>query len=154
MSDFSIVDGLSIPRRLLALIESGLWPRTSDEAMRQNLRSLVAKDRIQFFAPGEERMYLLNPPFHTVAKLMKSNKFWSRFAAIEEIAPELSINIGDFGLGSDAPVLLDYRADRSTPAVIHLLWRKPDPNTWVRCADNFDQFADLLGLDSSIGLGH
>jgi hypothetical protein len=65
--------------------------------MRQNLRSLVPKERIQLFAPDEERMYLLNPPFHTVAELMAHNKFWSRFAAIEDISPELSINVGDFG---------------------------------------------------------
>jgi hypothetical protein len=75
-------------------------------------------------------------------------KFWSTFAALEGISPELSVILGDFGLGSDAPILLDYRDDRSTPSVICLKWRKPEPNVWVRCADCFDQFVDMLGLDA------
>jgi len=74
--------------------------------------------------------------------------FWSRFGALEEISPELCVDIGDFGLGSDSPILLDYRQDRSNPAVIRLQWRKPQPNGCVRCADSFDEFADMLGLDS------
>ncbi len=57
------------------------------------------------------------------------------------------MDIGDFGLGSDSPILLDYRADRQSPAVIRLLWKNPGPNVWVRCADDFDLFADMLGLD-------
>jgi hypothetical protein len=32
------------------------------------------------------------------------------------------------------------------PPVIRLKWQKPLPNVWVRCADNFDAFTDLLGL--------
>jgi hypothetical protein len=43
--------------------------------------------------------------------------------------------------------VLDYRQDRNNPSVIRLKWQKPQPNTWVRCAENFDQFADMLGLD-------
>ena len=48
----------------------------------------------------------------------------------------------------DSPILLDYRQDRSNPAVIRLHWRlPPEPNVWVRCADTFDGFADMLGLE-------
>jgi hypothetical protein len=149
MDDFSTVDGLAIPRRLLALIGSGLWPRTAKEAMRQNTHSLVPKERVQVFAPNESRLYLLAPPFHTVATLMTQNNFWARFAALDEISPELSAEIAAFEIGSDSPILLDYRPDRSDPAVIRLLWQKPKPNIWVRCADSFDEFADILGLDCS-----
>jgi hypothetical protein len=38
----------------------------------------------------------------------KSN-FWSRFGALEQISPELSVDLGFFGLGSDSPIVLDYR---------------------------------------------
>jgi hypothetical protein len=142
-------DGLPIPKRLLTLIDSGLWPQSIDEERQQNLRSLVSKERIQLFAPQEERIYLLRPPFNTVATLMVRNKFWSRFAALNQISPELAVDIADFGLGSDSPILLDYRPDRLNPVVIRLLWRKPEPNIWIRCADNFDEFAEMLGLDRS-----
>jgi hypothetical protein len=149
MVNGSTAGNTPLPKRLIALIDSGLWPRTDAEERQQNLRSLVSAERIQLFAPEERKIYLLKPPFRTVAKRMSGGeeKFWSRFGALEEISPELCLQIGAFELGSDSPILLDYRQDNSSPAVIRLLWRKPQPNTWVRCADSFDQFANMLGLD-------
>jgi hypothetical protein len=73
--------------------------------------------------------------------------FWSEWGALAEIAPDLALNVGDFGIGADSAIVLDYRHEN--PAVIRLLWRKPEPNVWVRCANNFDEFADLLGLEKS-----
>jgi hypothetical protein len=148
-----LVDGLSIPDRLVTLIDRGLWPRTAKEAQRQNTYSLVPAERIHLFAPEEDKIYLMAPPFHTVATIRQSQgkgKFWDRFAAPEGISPELSVDIGDFELGSDSPILLDYREDRLNPIVIRLKWRKSLglPNIWVRCADSFDEFADMLGLGS------
>jgi hypothetical protein len=170
--DTTMVGSLQMPKRLLALIDSGLWPRNEAEANRQNLKSLVPKERIQLFAPEEEGIYLIWPPFHTVAERMRNAKrrrdgeewFWSTFAAPEGISPDLSVFIGDFGLGSDAPILLDYREDRSNPAVIRLkvnpLFGETMPNdrkrvtgwanVWLRCADTFDAFADMLGLEQHI----
>lgn len=147
-SDF-MVGNLPLPKRLIDLVESGLWPQTADEALRQNLRSLVSKERIQLFAPQEDRIYLLSPPFHTVAKRMsgKGGNFWSKYGALEGIAPDLSVVIADFGIGSDSPILLDYRKDPDSPTVIRLLWRKPASNIWVRCAETFDEFADMLQLE-------
>ncbi|MGA8214502.1 MAG: hypothetical protein WB799_12975, partial [Candidatus Sulfotelmatobacter sp.] len=77
------------------------------------------------------------------------DKFWKSFAAPEGILPELSVDIAAFGLGSDAPILLDYRESRSDPSVIRLRirWQMGQPNLWLRCADTFDEFADMLGLD-------
>lgn len=68
--------------------------------------------------------------------------------ALGEISPDLALNIGDFGLGADSAVVLDYRQEN--PPVIQLVWRKPEPNTWVRCADTFEQFADMLGVDQNV----
>jgi hypothetical protein len=76
----------------------------------------------------------------------------------------LSVDIADFGMGSDSPILLDYRPDVSNPAVIRL---KLNPvlgetlasgrkrvvgwaNVWLRCADTFDAFADMLGLEQGV----
>jgi hypothetical protein len=164
-SDPTMVGSLSLPKRLLTLIDSGLWPKTPVEAMHQNIRSLVSKERVQVFAPEQDRMYLLSPPFSTVAARMTHNrKFWVRFGALEQISSELSVLIADFGLGSDSPILLDYRPDGSNPAVIRLIlnpvlgetlasgrkrvvgWA----NVWLRCADTFDAFADMLGLEQGV----
>ncbi len=145
-----MVGDLLLPKRLIALIESGLWPRTEKEALRQNLKSLVPKERIKLFAPEEDRLYLFPPPFNTVAnKQLKegAGKFWSRYCSLDEIVPALSVEIGGFAIGSDSPILLDYRQDISNPKVIRLQWQRPGPNTWVCCANTFDEFADILALD-------
>lgn len=160
--DLTTVGNLPLPKRLVTLIEAGLWPRTQEQEMRQNIRSLVSKERIKSFAPDQDEIYLVRPPFSTVATLIAhGDQFWSRFGALEQIAPELSIYMGNFGLGSDSPILLDYRRDISSPVVIRLKLNPqlgemmPDgrrkllgwANAWLRCADTFEAFADMLGLD-------
>jgi hypothetical protein len=151
--DSTAVDDLPLPKRLLRLLDSGRWPRTDEEASNQNLKSLVPKERIQLFAPEESTIFLYTPPFYTVAADIAGRQkrghptFWSTYAALDGISPELSLVIGDFGLGSDAPILLDYRQGGSNTPVIRLQWRRPEANVWVRCADSFDGFADMLGLD-------
>lgn len=142
---------LPLPKRLLALIDSGLWPRTHEEEMRQNLRSLVPEERVHLFAPNENHLYLFRPPFLTVAERMKGTgaQFWLKFGALNEISPELSLEIGAFEIGSDSAIVLDYRRDFDNPAVIRLKWQKPKPNVWECCADTFDEFADMLALDKS-----
>ena len=145
------VDGLRIPERLVKLIDRGLWPRTEAEARRQHLRSLVPEERIHLFAPEEDKIYLMKPPFFTVTKLRSGGEeqFWATYGAPEGISSDLSVVIGAFEIGSDSPILLDYKEDRSNPTVIRLQWRKALglPNAWVRCANNFDDFADMLGLE-------
>jgi hypothetical protein len=90
-----MVGKLPLPKRLLSLIDTGLWPRTPAEAMHQNIRSLVSKERVQVFAPDEDRIYLLSPPFSTVAtRIAHNDKFWSKFGALEQILPNLSVLLG------------------------------------------------------------
>jgi hypothetical protein len=164
--DFAMVGTLPLPKSLLKLIETGRWPRTHEEELRQNIRPLVSTERIKSFAPDQDRIYFVRPPFNTVAELIASHEgeFWSTFGALEQISPDLSVFIGDFGLGSDSPILLDYRNDRSAPSVIRL---KLNPihgetlknggkkvlgwaNLWLRCADTFDAFTDILGLEQGV----
>ena len=146
------VDGLQIPERLVALINGGYWPRTLDEELRQNLKPLVEEARVRIVAPEQNRIYFFRPPFTTVARLRNGNekKFWATFEAPEDVEAELSVSIGDFGLGSDAPILLDYRKNQLSPTVIRLKWNYGvrHRNEWLLCANDFDEFADILCLDS------
>jgi hypothetical protein len=141
---------LTLPPLLTQLIANGRWPRDSNEAQMQNLRPRVPEERIKLLAPEESMLYLLAPPFHTVRALSESNGFWtSEDAAPSEIDFDLCLDIGDFGLGSDAPILLDYRHDRVQPRVLRLRWSRDvprGPNHWVSMAPNFDAFAQALGL--------
>ena len=149
--NFTTAGGLKLPQRMAALIESGVWPRTSMEAMRLNTKPLVSVEQVHRFAPEENKVVLYPPPFVTIAEELRNDQvgFWSKFGALQKISPELTLVIGDFGMGSDAAIALDYRADRDYPSVIRLLWREGgERNTWVGCAKTFDEFADMLGLTS------
>jgi hypothetical protein len=145
------VDGLSIPARLVSLIDAGIWPRNSDESNLQNSRCLVPKEYIHRFAPEEDMLFLYPPPFHTLTKTVAGGEdsFYSNFGALNEISPEASIEIADFGLGADATILLDYRHSTIAPRVIRLRWAGEwgvIDNHWVVCGESFDQFADMLEL--------
>ena len=64
--------------------------------------------------------------------------------ATHEIDPALTLIIGDFGLGSDAPIALDYRKDLNNPSVICLQWNLNADNHWGEIAPNFAEFAQML----------
>ncbi len=135
---------LNIPKALTALIESGFWPRNSAEADRQNLRCLVPEASVRLFATEEERIYFYPPPFRTVRQDQAKNSFWSDpRSATHEIKPDLTVIIGDFGIGSDAVLLLDYSQTATDPRIIRLKWAE-EGNHWVEVTATFDQFAKML----------
>ena len=113
---------------------------------------IVPLERVHLFAPEEHTLILDPPPFIILAEELGEipDCFWAQFGASEKISPELTIIIADyFGLGSDTFVAVDYRADRDNHAVIRLLWRRQGQrNTWVPCAETFDEFADMLGPEA------
>jgi hypothetical protein len=138
-----VVNGLVIPELLQVMLAAGRWPRTADEAQKQNLRSLVPADRNRRLAS----IYFYAPPFHTVAQIVAKDDFYARFGALHELTPEAAIQIGDFGLGSDSPILLDYRNGVTDPRVLYLEWTDAGkPNYWVEMAPDFPSFVELLGL--------
>lgn len=116
--------------------------------MAQNLRSLAPPERVAALAPEEELLYLYMPPFSTVRKAARKNDYWNHHhCAPHEIDFDLSLIIGDFGLGSDAPILLDYRTSATIPRVIRLKWSENGKsNRWVHMADDIAHFVDALGL--------
>jgi hypothetical protein len=73
--------------------------------------------------------------------------FWEKFAAIDQITPERALIIGDFGMGSDSPIVLDFRENEADPPVLRLRWgSRGEGSVWVQGATNFDSFAKLLGF--------
>jgi hypothetical protein len=141
---------LYLPRLLGQLIEGGRWPGTIEAAGRQNFHPLVDSDRIRGMAPEESTIYLNPPPFRTIRDRVKDKEspFWRHpMSAPSEIDFDLSVMIGDFGDGSDAPILLDYRVNLEEPQVIRLRWRLPqNDNHWVVMAPDFETFVHSLGL--------
>ncbi len=152
-------DGLEVPQLINSLVATGRWPATAQDELRQNLRQLVAPEQITKVVADEEYLYLYAPPFSSVADdyaahQMQDWNFWTEYGAIHEIDPNKALLIGDFGPGSDAPILLDYRTGPE-PSVIKLAWHShPDGSgsytpttTWVKIADSIQEFAELLGLN-------
>lgn len=67
-------------------------------------------------------------------------------AAPPEVDFDPALDIGDFGRGSDAPILLDYREDPEAPRVIRPR-RSPDEGANHRAvmAPTFELFVRELG---------
>ncbi|WAS96886.1 hypothetical protein [Nannocystis punicea] len=138
---------LPLPPLLVLLIDQGRWPRTREEALGQHRRPWVELTRIHALAPEEDGLYLARPPFVTVRAEMARNPFWGDpLSDPGGIDPDLALVLGDFGLGSDAPILLDYRLDLAQPQVLRLLWSRSEGNRWVVAAPDFAGFAAALGL--------
>src|ERR1700677_1899293 len=145
---------LALPPELEKMIRDGFWPSTHAAAMAQNLKPLIPKERITKFAPEEDELHFNPPPFRTILERMSGREgkyFWRRpEASIHEVDPSLALVIGDFGLGSDAPIILDYRCDRLNPSVFRLRWSTDEgksvfsDNHWVKIADTFAEFAAFL----------
>jgi len=137
---------LRIPTEIGVLIESGLWPANEEEANKQNLKCLIPEASVRALAPEESKLFLYPPPFSTVQEVMSGAEadFWKDAGtAVSEIAPALTLLIGDFGAGSDAPMALDYRDDVRNPPVIRLRWSS-EGNHWVKIAASLAEIVPIL----------
>jgi hypothetical protein len=133
---------LTLPPELTALIESGVWP-TPNNVQQQNLHSIVPESVIRSFAPEESKLYLYPPPFTTIRKSI-GDSWWSNpMSTLSELDPDRTMLIGDFGLGSDAPLALDFRRSISEPSVIRLKWAN-EGNHWVEVTPTFKEFAAII----------
>ena len=110
----------AIPDLLAQLLARGIWPADSSAGRSQNLQSLVPPDRVRLFAAEQDTIWFQPPPFRTIAHCVVaggSADFWPKFGALEQIVPSKALVIGDFGLGSDAPIILNYACSASQPPV-------------------------------------
>jgi hypothetical protein len=142
--------GWTIPIRLQRLVESGWWPHDEAAAMKQNLHPLVTETQVRAFASDESTIFFLPPPFHTVSDLLASNeRYWtSEMACPAGISFDHCVVIGDFGLGSDAPILLDYRTDALRPSILRLCFGETFAQSrWVKAAEDFDAMCEILHID-------
>jgi hypothetical protein len=116
----------------------------------QQLHPIILADRVPKFASEETLICLQPPPVPTIAKERAAGgagDFWERFGALDQIDPERALIIGDFGIGSDSPIILDYARNASSPPVLRLRWGpQGQGNKWVQGACDFDEFAAMLGL--------
>jgi hypothetical protein len=148
----------AIPTIICDLIASGIWPKDAKSAMAQNLQPLVSRERLRRFAPDEDHLYLYAPPFRTIADEVASSspvvaeRFWKALGALGQIIPEKALILGDFGQGSDAPIILDYSRDSLDPPVFRLRYSAGGRTDWVQAAANLAEFSAILGfIDGECG---
>ena len=164
--DIPVVDGLPLPRELVALIEAGVWPNYDGLSFeqqdasywRQHTQPLITKEKVHLFAPDENLIILAAPPFRTLQSRLQGSeaRFWKERGALDEVVPELILFIGSFEHGSDSAIALDYGKDKTNPSVIRLKWfssqerlsdgRFKVETHWVPVAPTFAAFAEMLGL--------
>lgn len=141
---------LDLPAELTALITKGAWPRTEHESNRQRLRGApIPRELIQQLVPEESEMWLCPPPFRTIAERCAAGegKYWDEFGSLDQIDPARTLLIGDFGIGTETAIALDYRRPGS-PAVLRLSWTGGQLKTrWVPFFPSFGEFAAALGLE-------
>jgi hypothetical protein len=141
-----------LPETLARLISQGVWPGPAGPSMTaQQSAPLISPDRVRRFAEEESLICLESPPFCTVAQEIRkggAGDFWERFGALHQIVPEQALIIGDFGIGSDSPIVLDFHKNATDPPVLRLRWGRTNDerNEWVQGATNFEFFARQLGF--------
>ncbi len=145
-----IIESLPLPVALTELIESGNWPANAAEANQQHRGRMIPSHLVKEVADDEEEIYLHPAPFHTIAHECGKSRstFWDECGALNEIDPSRAVILGDFGMGSDSPIILDYRVSLTDPEVWRLKWGEPygSGNHWKIVAPTFSQFASKLRL--------
>ena len=128
-------------------MEAGRWPGRGDGVVHQEF--LVPRLLLTPFCDSSsdyDYLHLYPPPF----ELAHPGQFWTTVCADSDINLEALLAIGDFGWGTDAPIILDYGRSEDQPSVRCL--RYPDAGSlrseWVHMADSFDEFVDYFGLDT------
>jgi hypothetical protein len=155
-------DEMIVPKELLELIESGKWPglqqgrkERNQAIVRQESAPLISRDRVRSFIPDESLIILFPPPFTPLEGKVAKAALDSFRGAPDPANPPgdldftRCLDIGDFGLGSDSPIVLDYRLSHDNPPVLRLRWNTEGVrfrNRWVLIASTFREFAKLLGL--------
>ena len=78
-----------LPTGLTRLIAEGVWPSPDGPSMNaQELRPIIASDRVRRFADDESLLCLSPPPFRTIADQRgagRSGGFWERFGALDHL---------------------------------------------------------------------
>ncbi|MCB1582888.1 MAG: hypothetical protein KDI92_07475 [Xanthomonadales bacterium] len=145
---------MKLPKKLELLIESGFWPNKQN-VNQQYIESLVNLESLKTLIPDEIQIYFYNPPFYTVKESIEfGNDYWNWpevKPSLSEIDIDKTLIIGDFGLGSDTLLALDYSKSMISPSVIRFKWFDENPiknNKWLVVCESFDEFLKKLKIET------
>lgn len=140
-----------IPILLQTLIETGRWQHPGDDVLQREIPKLL--DAVEF------RDWL---PENTVSAEIEgafTREDWDTFKLYRDGQPERplpwlnadkSILIAVNRIpGDDVAIALDYRDSKDAPLVVASCWPDNEYHEWFKVADNFDIFAQSLGLTTA-----
>lgn len=139
-----------IPKTLRMLIDCGVWPTNYDGAVTNPLQ--IPMGRLKELLPEENDIYLYAYPFYTIAEFIRRigvASVYTELYKLDELDVAKAVEIGCFGHGSDAAIILDYRYNETEPTVLAQKWDGSD-NNWIQIAADFDEFAAMTNLDKMI----
>lgn len=137
--------GLDFPKSLLDEIESENWQNGFfDQNIRHLLTELKLSQNLDIFYYSRMTIESESKSFHNIMESGNKEEIdmfvgeYSKISKEKTIAPEFTMLIADFGLGSDQPIALDYRRDLSQPEVWMLVWG--EKNYWTMISSTFENF--------------
>jgi len=148
------VGNLVIPDEIQLLIDREIWPKNSMEM--QELKPFFSEDIVQKIAPEMSVICFASPPFSTIKNMIDKGDYFWLDPNIDNSSVDLAlvVDIGDFGMGTDTSIALDYSKNIFCPSVIRLEWYKHNPDNpnitkarWVKISDSFSEFCRMLEID-------
>lgn len=140
---------LKIPNAILTLAEKGIWPNEQLSSYQEGCNFIEDEVLVQKIAPDEKYIF-----FHTLSgfrtmadEIMFDEELWHEIGALNQIDVNKCLVIGDFGLGSDTPIILDYSENYEHPTVKRLVWKSDvTKNYWEVIAKDMEEFVKILEL--------
>jgi hypothetical protein len=139
-----MVNGLPLPRELVALMESGRW------------KMPVNRSGVDRLFPENRGLYLygidlMDSETRTLFDPHRQGRMWlgapDSIDPLGDIDPCLAVLVADLGLGYEQPIALDYRVSRDRPRVITQRWsERGDSSRWVVVAPDIQSFAEMVLL--------
>ena len=146
------INGNSLPTKLMSLVEDGLWGKLPEK--RDYLETIYSGPvnslkTLELYGLNLMKLETEGLIEHCAPSYEYSDSFKIFLGELDEeyepgdIEFSRAIVIGDLGIGSDAPIALDYRQDKNNPSVVILHWFRSEDKIktrWLRIADSFDEF--------------
>ena len=136
--------GLPLPAALVDWIRRGRWGNEFDQGQVDDL--FPDNAGLTLYTPAmmeEETRGCRNPEFQTPMWIGRADAA----AWPGDVDPLKTLLIADLGLGTDQPIVLDYRASLERPRVLTLRWSTGGvENRWVEIAPDIEAFARKIDL--------
>ncbi len=142
-----------LPEKLIQLATGPYWPKNRNEIQNQYSNHLVSRECLKKLIPEEERLYFYDFPFCTLSETLKEDSSTGSLTMEDGaiLSPEHVIVIGDFGIGSDSYLAIDFNLNRENPRVIKEMWSDfgnvSRQTHWRIVAETFDDLVVGMKLE-------